>query len=102
MRVRLDGKVALVTGATSGIGRAIATLFVARGASVVGMARRRQPGEALAREIAADGGSFFFVAGDITRPEDCERAVAAALEWRGKLDILINNAARTVPTGRIE
>jgi NAD(P)-dependent dehydrogenase (short-subunit alcohol dehydrogenase family) len=96
------GKVILVTGATSGLGRALVTLLAGRAAHVVGMARRVEVGQALEQELAAAPGTFTFVEGDVTKPGDAERAVAAVVERHGRLDALINNAANTAPTGRVE
>jgi NAD(P)-dependent dehydrogenase (short-subunit alcohol dehydrogenase family) len=103
MTVMLNGRVVLLTGATSGIGRGIATLFVERGANVVGMARRAELGEALAKQLDGTSGSFFFVRGDITQEDDCQRVVEAAYQRHGRIDVLINNAANTgVLRGRVE
>ena len=90
MSGRLDGKVAVVTGATEGIGRAIAQAFVDEGASVVAVARRAEPGEALAAEL---GPACRFVAGDVADPATAERTVAETQDAFGALDVLVNNAA---------
>ncbi len=88
----LRGKVAIVTGASSGIGRAAALLFAREGAEVVVTARRRQALEQLVAEIAAEGGTAVARAGDI-RDESCAKAlVALAVETYGGLDIAFNNA----------
>lgn len=88
----LRGKVAIVTGASSGIGRAAALLFAREGAEVVVAARRRQALEQLVAEIAAEGGAAVARAGDI-RDESCAKAlVAMAVETYGGLDIAFNNA----------
>lgn len=88
----LNGKVAIVTGASSGIGRATALLFAREGAEVVVTARRRQALEQLVAEIAAEGGTAVARAGDI-RDETCAKAlVALAIESYGGLDIAFNNA----------
>ena len=102
MTVRLDGKVALVTGGISGIGLGIARTLMERGASVVAMARREATGREVEAALVAEGLPFSFVAGDVASGADCERAVAHALERHDKLDILINNAATTLPTPAIE
>ncbi|MDR6664667.1 SDR family oxidoreductase [Rhizobium sp. 1399] len=89
---RLINKVAIVTGASSGIGRVTAKLFAAEGGKVVVGARRQAELESLVAEIKAAGGAAVAVAGDV-RSEDYHKAlVAAAVENYGKLDIAFNNA----------
>jgi NAD(P)-dependent dehydrogenase (short-subunit alcohol dehydrogenase family) len=89
----LTGKVAIVTGATRGIGRAIAEALAAGGCNVVIAARHDKDCQAVAQKIAAQGrGQVLGVATDVRRNEDCERMVAAAVENFGGLHILINNA----------
>jgi meso-butanediol dehydrogenase/(S,S)-butanediol dehydrogenase/diacetyl reductase len=83
----LAGKTALITGATSGIGRAIAETFAASGVHMVLTGRNQIAGADLANDLGAR-----FVAGDITDPELPKRLVAEALAAFGRLDILINNA----------
>jgi len=89
---RLINKVAIVTGASSGIGRVTAKLFAAEGAKVVVGARRQAELESLVAEIKAAGGDAVAVAGDV-RSEDYHKAlVVAAVQNYGKLDIAFNNA----------
>jgi NAD(P)-dependent dehydrogenase (short-subunit alcohol dehydrogenase family) len=89
---RLNGKVAIITGASAGIGRATAKLFAAEGAKVVVGARRQAELDSLVEEIKAAGGDAVAVAGDV-RSEDYHKAlVAMAVERYGKLDIAFNNA----------
>ena len=88
----LSKKVILVTGATSGIGRAAARLFVDRGAAVVLGGRRRAEGEALAGELRERGGRAVFRVTDVTKHADNEALVAAALSTFGKLDVAFDNA----------
>jgi len=89
---RLEGKVAIITGGNSGVGAATAKKFAAEGAKVVITARREAQLLSVADEIIAAGGEVLPVVGDISKPEDAEKMVAAAVEKFGKLDILINNA----------
>ncbi len=89
---RLRNKVAIVTGASSGIGRATALLFAAEGAKIVVGARRQKELDSLVDEIRATGGQAAAVAGDV-RSEDFQKAlVAAAVDNYGRLDIAFNNA----------
>jgi NAD(P)-dependent dehydrogenase (short-subunit alcohol dehydrogenase family) len=90
---RLSGKVALITGAGSGIGRACAIAFAREGARVVLVGRRKLPLDAVAREI---GENAFAIAGDISKKEDIERVVAETVAHFGHLHVLVNNAAKLV------
>jgi len=89
---KLTGKVALVTGATSGIGKATARLFAQEGALVVFSGRRADLGLALQAELEQQGAQAMFVETDHTRSEDCAHFVDAALQAFGRIDILFNNA----------
>lgn len=91
----LQGKVALVTGASSGIGRASARLFAAEGARLVVTARRARELDTLVEEIVADGGEALALAGDVQDEAHAEAAVALARSHFGGLDIAFNNAATT-------
>ena len=88
----MNNKVALITGASSGIGRATALAFAARGASIVLAARREEELAALAAEIESRGGEATFVRTDVSNSGDCERMVAHATGAFGRLDYAVNNA----------
>jgi NAD(P)-dependent dehydrogenase (short-subunit alcohol dehydrogenase family) len=101
---KLDGKVALVTGASRGIGRAIAERFAREGAKVVCTARTLEDGEhpslegslrATVRAIEASGGTALALACDVSDFAQCERVVGEARAAFGPLDVLVNNAALT-------
>jgi NAD(P)-dependent dehydrogenase (short-subunit alcohol dehydrogenase family) len=89
---RLEGEVAIVTGSTSGLGRATASLFAAEGAAVVVTGRSAERGEAVAGEISGDGGTAVFVAADLASEDACRELVEAAIERFGRLTVLVNNA----------
>lgn len=97
----LAGKVALVTGASAGIGAALARELAHEGADVVLTARRRDRIQELAREIEATGGHAIAVECDVTRDGDLERAVTAAVQRYGRLDIAVANAGFGV-AGRVD
>src|SRR6184192_3290165 len=89
MNGRLSGKIAIITGATLGIGRTTAERFVAEGAKLVLVARRTELGEELVSLLGKDKATF--VAGDVADPATAVAAVAAAAKM-GNLDVLVNNA----------
>lgn len=91
--MKLNEKTAIVTGATSGMGKAIAVLFAAEGACVVLSGRDRSRGEAAVREIESKGGRALFVEGDISQLETNARLIRAAQDQFGRLDVLVPNAA---------
>jgi len=88
----LKGKVALITGGASGIGRATALLFAREGAAVSVVDVNEREGWAVAQKIIDDGGQAIFVRCDVTKEADCQLAVQQTVEKLGKLDILFNNA----------
>jgi 3-hydroxybutyrate dehydrogenase len=88
--MQLDGKVAVITGGTAGIGRAIAEGFLAEGARVVVSGRNADRGEQVVSELGAD--RALFSQGDATTKEGVEQAVEAAVEHFGHIDIMVNNA----------
>lgn len=88
----IQGKVVAVTGASSGIGAATATLLAERGAHVVLGARRTDRLDDLVRQIHADGGRATALAVDVTRPADLEALVGRAVGEFGRLDVLVGNA----------
>jgi short-subunit dehydrogenase len=95
------GRVVLITGASAGLGAALARQFAALGASLVLCARREDRLEALAGELRANGREALVCRCDVTRAEDLERAVAAAEQRFGRLDVVIANAGFGV-VGRVE
>ena len=86
---QLQGKVAVITGGTSGIGEATAELFVAQGAQVVLTGRSEEKGQLLASRL---GQSAIYVAADVTKEEDIKLSIDQAIERFGRLDVLFNNA----------
>src|SRR5262245_40724840 len=90
---RLANKVAIVTGAAHGIGRAIAERFALEGASVMLVDVDQEAGEAVVAGIRTAGGQAQFVAANVASPEEVERSVKAAAEKTGRIDVLVNNAA---------
>ena len=92
---RLAGKVALVTGSTSGIGRGIADYFAEQGARVVVHGRDEARGRAAVEAIVAAGGEAAFAGADLTDEASCRALIGFAVERFGGLDVLVNNAADT-------
>lgn len=91
-RNTLTGKVALVTGAASGIGRATALLFAREGAAVVIADVNQHDGEGVAEEIIGNGGHAFFEHADVTQSADCRRVIDRTLRELGAIHVLFNNA----------
>jgi NAD(P)-dependent dehydrogenase (short-subunit alcohol dehydrogenase family) len=99
---RLDGKVALVTGGSRGIGKAIAGSLAGAGARVMITSRKAEVCEATVAELAAEtGGDLAYEAGNVGRAEDMDRVVAATIDTFGALDILVNNAATNPYAGPV-
>ena len=88
----LKGKVALITGGTSGIGSATAILFAAEGAAVAITGRNSKRGEQVVRDIVANDGEALFIQSDVRIADDCRQAVEQTLERFGRIDVLFNNA----------
>ena len=89
---RFDNKTVVVTGASSGIGEALAREFAARGANVVLGARSADKLERITAEIRATGAQAVCRAVDVVKPEECERLIGAAVEHFGGIDVLVCNA----------
>lgn len=96
---RLDGKVAVITGATSGIGWRTAEIFAAEGAKVVAAGRRAAEGEALAKKL---GANCLFKQTDVTDEAQMKALISHAVEKFGRIDCLFNNAGGPAQTGGIE
>jgi NAD(P)-dependent dehydrogenase (short-subunit alcohol dehydrogenase family) len=94
LRANLAGRTALVTGASSGVGRATALAFAREGIRVVVTARRADKLDSLVREIAGLGGKAVAVPGDAAEPSTAKAAVAKCIHMFGRLDFLINNAGQ--------
>ncbi len=99
---RIQGKVAVITGAASGMGRATALRFAKEGASVVLTDLNSQGGETAVAECAAAGGRAVFQRTDVTSEADIKAAVARAVKEYGRLDIMFNNAGVAGAVGPIE
>ena len=99
--MRLEGKVALITGGTSGIGAATAMRFVEEGASVAVTGRNVERGEQVVQDIVTSGGKALFIQADVCVASECRAAVDQTLEHFGKIDVLFNNAGvfhpKTIP-----
>lgn len=100
---RLQNKVAIVTGSTSGIGIGIAKLYAAEGAQVIVCGRRAEKGQGVVDSIIAEGGKAVFHTMDITDPASIESLVDDTIKNYGKIDILVNNAANVaLKDGRVD
>lgn len=90
--MNMQGKVAIVTGAASGIGKSVAQLYAENGASVILSDINEEAGKQVAAEIGGGNGRATFVMADVAKPADCERIVNTAMEQYGRLDYACNNA----------
>jgi NAD(P)-dependent dehydrogenase (short-subunit alcohol dehydrogenase family) len=97
----MNGKVALITGASSGIGRSTAEVFAAKGASVVVAARRQPELDSLVGEIESRGGTATAIETDVSNAKDVESMVAHAIDAFGRLDYAVNNAGIEGPLAAI-
>ncbi len=100
-RFSLDGRTALVTGGSRGIGRAIALAMASAGARVAVCSRHLDACQAVADEIGRSGGTAIAVSGNVGHPEDAPTIVAAVMDGFGALDILVNNAATNPQFGAL-
>src|SRR5712691_7009768 len=89
--LRLQDKIAIVTGAGHGIGRAIAELYAAEGAEVIMCSMNIEAGESVAAAIRKAGGTATFIQCDVSEPDQVARVVKAASERNGRIDVLCNN-----------
>jgi NAD(P)-dependent dehydrogenase (short-subunit alcohol dehydrogenase family) len=100
--MRLENKVALITGGTSGIGSAVAELFASEGARVAITGRNEARGHAVTARVLESGGKAIFLRTDVRHAAECKRAVDATLDSFGRLDILFNNAGVFYPQTALE
>ena len=94
----LDGKIALITGGSSGIGRSIALTYAEAGANVVVASRKQENLDKVAAEIKALGRESLAISTDVKIPEQVDNMVKQTVDHFGRLDIMVNNAGRGIPT----
>lgn len=92
--MRMKGRVAVITGGSTGIGRATAVLFAQEGAQIVIASRTETTGQETVQEIVAQGGDAYFLPTDVTRAGDVRGMVDGALKRYGRIDVLFNNAGQ--------
>ena len=90
--MKMEGKSVVVTGASSGMGKAIVELFAKEGASIIAVARRKERLDALVESLKGEPGKVVAFVGDVSKREDIDNMIDAAVKEFGKLDVLINNA----------
>src|SRR4249920_629255 len=95
---KLKNKIAIVTGAGHGIGRAISQIYAEEGAAVFMCSMNLEAGEAAAAEFRRGGGNATFIQCDVSQPDQVARVVKAASEHNGRIDVLCNNAAYIADT----
>src|SRR5829696_4577988 len=95
----LKDKVVLVTGGTSGIGRAAVSAFARAGATVVLAGRRKELGQSVVQELQGEGIRAKFLQADVSSPADVERLISSTVDAYGRLDAAFNNAATTDSAG---
>jgi NAD(P)-dependent dehydrogenase (short-subunit alcohol dehydrogenase family) len=105
----VEGKTAIITGTTSGLGRSLACVWAAQGANVVATGRREKLGQELEQQMCDHGYRATFVPADVSRSADCDEVIREAVERYGGVDVLVNNAVSrarsptsttlTTPTG---
>ena len=97
---RLQGKVAIITGTSAGIGKQTAIRFVEEGAKVAMCARREGKLAETAKIMESKGGQVLYMVADVTKPEDLEKLVKKTVDRFGTIDILVNNAEGSLPEGK--
>ena len=98
----LEGKTAVIAGASRGIGEEIARVFSMAGAQVVLSSRKEEGIKAATEKLKANGGEALAVVANISHMEDCEKLIKESLDWAGKIDILVNNAGTNPAWGPLE
>jgi NAD(P)-dependent dehydrogenase (short-subunit alcohol dehydrogenase family) len=101
-RFNLDGKVAVVTGGTRGLGAGFAEALADAGADIMLVGRDTERGHAVTQALTGRGATVTFTAADVTVPQDVTRILDTTLEWFGRVDILVNNAGACVHAPALE